>query len=120
MTLLYIIIGIFVGATIAFVIFSLIFKKNKPDSDLIAKELNKSFPDILKKASEQLILMADQKLGAEKKEIKWKQVQKKMNEHYGIEMKLETIKTLYNNNLKLKLNLPNIKRISKIRKKIQN
>ncbi|MBU4210269.1 DNA recombination protein RmuC [Patescibacteria group bacterium] len=70
MTFLYIILGIFVGATIGFIIFSLIFKKNKPDSDLIAKELNKSFPDILKKASEQLIIMADQKLGAEKQEIK--------------------------------------------------
>jgi DNA anti-recombination protein RmuC len=70
MSIFYIVIALLSGFVIAFVFLSLFSSKNKIDNDLIAQQLNKLFPDLLQKANQQLVLMADQKLGAEKKEIK--------------------------------------------------
>src|SRR5690349_2960049 len=69
--LLYLTLGILIGI-VAAIAFISIFKRNLMSSginDELGNKLNELFPEIMKKANEQLITMADQKLGAERKTI---------------------------------------------------
>jgi DNA recombination protein RmuC len=61
-----ILIGIFI---IALVILILNLRRKDVQPIDISKDLNEIFPQVLKNANEQLVLMANQKLDAEKKEI---------------------------------------------------
>ncbi len=65
-------IGIIVGSLVVFIFFQFFRKQNNADE--IAKQLegqfHEMFPRLLQHANQQLITMADQKLGAEKQEIK--------------------------------------------------
>jgi DNA recombination protein RmuC len=65
-------IGIIIGSLIVFICFQFFRKQNNADE--IAKQLegkfHEMFPRLLQHANQQLITMADQKLGAEKQDIK--------------------------------------------------
>lgn len=68
---IYLILGLAVGFALGFV--ALQFLNNRQTENLgskIEEKVNEVFPQALKSANEDLIRMADQKLGAEKKEIK--------------------------------------------------
>jgi len=69
--LTYILIGSLIGAVIVFIILQFI-RKDETDKLAIKLEekISQALPQALKEANEQLVLMAEQKLGAEKKEIK--------------------------------------------------
>ncbi len=66
------ILGVAIGAVAAFIIFQLIVSRKKDEgmSEELEKKLTEMFPKVLQNASEQLISLANEKLGAEKKEIK--------------------------------------------------
>ncbi len=65
--ILYIVIGVLAGFVIAFLFLNL---RNKRQADTLATSLEQKVNELFPKINEQLIVMADQKLGAEKKEIK--------------------------------------------------
>lgn len=73
-----IVVGIAIGLTLSFVVFyffrNRFAKQSEEMNETVQKtvemKLQQLLPDVLKSANEQLITMADQKLGAEKKEIK--------------------------------------------------
>lgn len=81
--ILYVVLGLLGGFVIAFLLLSF---RNKRQADTLASSLEKKVNDLFPKINEQLILMADQKLGAEKKEIKT-----------DLENKREAIKDLVDN-----------------------
>lgn len=65
--LLYILIGILVGLLIGFIVYNL-KKKTESTTDL-ATLLESKLPDAIKKASDQILILAKQQLGAEKQDI---------------------------------------------------
>jgi len=87
-TLVYIILVLILGALIF-----LIFKSKKENKEELSQKLNEIFPDILKKANEQLITLADQKIGTDlgnKKDAIEKMVKQVMDELVKNQNKLET------------------------------
>ncbi len=65
------ILGLAIGAVAAFVIFMFMQKRKSGDlSQQLEQQLNEIFPKVLKNANDQLISMANEKLGAEKREMK--------------------------------------------------
>jgi DNA recombination protein RmuC len=64
-----IVVGVGMGVGIFFIIRQFI-KLHNSLGDSLDSKMKEIMPDVLKNANEQLILMADQKLGSEKKEIK--------------------------------------------------
>ncbi len=60
------IIGLLAGAILVF----LILRKSPQNNEKLTEDLKLMLPELLQKTQEQLVLMADQKLGAEKREIK--------------------------------------------------
>lgn len=66
------ILGAAIGAIAMFIIFQLVMSKRKDAgiSEELEKRLSEMFPKVLQSASEHLISLANEKLGAEKKEIK--------------------------------------------------
>lgn len=74
----YILLGVTLGAVGAFVAFKLITRKESEDlGNKLESKLLEIFPRILRDANQQLITMADQKLNAEKQDIKTDLVNKK-------------------------------------------
>ena len=69
--IIYLLVGLLLGIVITFVILQLTYK-NRPDelTSKLEEKINQVLPQALKDANEQLVLMAEQKLGAEKKEIR--------------------------------------------------
>ena len=63
----YIILGLLGGFVLAFLFSSF---RNKQQANTLTTSLEQKVNEIFPKINEQLIMMADQKLGAEKKEIK--------------------------------------------------
>ncbi|KXK10690.1 MAG: hypothetical protein UZ22_OP11002000621 [Microgenomates bacterium OLB23] len=65
-------LGIAIGAVAAFIVIQTILarKKDARISEELEVRLTEMFPKVLQSASEQLISLANEKLGAEKKEIK--------------------------------------------------
>jgi len=66
--ILYILVGIFIGIAVFFII-SNILKKRSETEDL-STLLDKKLPDAIKSASEHMLIVAKQQLGAETKDIK--------------------------------------------------
>jgi DNA recombination protein RmuC len=66
------ILGLAIGAIATFVVIAFIQKRKGGDdlSQEMEKRLNEIFPKVLQNANEQLISMANEKLGAEKREMK--------------------------------------------------
>lgn len=67
-----IVLGLFIGLGVAVIAF-MVIQKRKSDDDLSSRlesKLSEIFPKVLQNANEQLVLMASEKLGAEKAEIK--------------------------------------------------
>ena len=66
------ILGLAIGALAAFVVLQVVLSRRKDGvvSDELERRLTEMFPKVLQSASEQLISLANEKLGAEKKEIK--------------------------------------------------
>ena len=63
--------GLFIGFSLAFVALQFLScKQTESLGSKIEEKINEVFPHALKEANEQLVLMAEQKLGAEKREIK--------------------------------------------------
>jgi DNA recombination protein RmuC len=88
MTLVYIILVLILGALIF-----LIFKSKKENKEELSQKLNEIFPDLLKKANEQLITLADQKIGTDlsnKKDAIEKMVKQVMDELVKNQNKLES------------------------------
>ena len=74
----YIVLGLILGVICTFIITKLISRKETEDlGNKLENKLLEIFPRILKDANQQLITMADQKLGAEKQDIKTDLVNKK-------------------------------------------
>ena len=100
----------------------LIIKQNKSSkvdlSEDVEKQLNKLFPEALKNANEQLVLMANQKLSAEKNEINSELVNKKE----AIEkMVNQVLLELNKNNSKLEsAELERVKSFSSLKQEIEN
>ena len=74
----YIVLGLILGVICTFIIIKLISRKETEDlGNKLENKLLEIFPRILKDANQQLITMADQKLGAEKQDIKTDLINKK-------------------------------------------
>ncbi len=74
----YVLFGIILGALCVFVVLKFISRKHSEDlGNKLENKLLEIFPRILQNANQQLITMADQKLNAEKQDIKTDLVNKK-------------------------------------------
>ena len=69
--IIYLLVGLLLGIAVTFIILQLTRKGGAEElTSKIEEKINEVMPQALKNANEQLVLMAEQKLGAEKKEIK--------------------------------------------------
>ncbi len=73
MSFLFIALGILIGfilATIAlYILKDKVLERQTDNAALVEQKINEAFPEALRKANEQLVIMADQKLGATKQTI---------------------------------------------------
>lgn len=67
---IYVGLGVLFGFFIGFIVFWFIKKQSSPDSAQLEAKLTEIFPKLLNQANEQLVLMANEKLQAEKQDIK--------------------------------------------------
>ncbi len=72
--LIGLVLGVFLTLIVVFILRSQIFKGSKRDSEeaakLIETQLRVMIPEMMTQSSQQLVMMANEKLGSEKKEIK--------------------------------------------------